>query len=77
MFRQLEGGGTKVSLRSRGPVDVEGIAREFGGGGHRNAAGFASDLDEEQLHRQTIEALQTTVEAGHGAAKAKADSEQA
>ncbi|MGI9862705.1 DHHA1 domain-containing protein [Moorella naiadis] len=31
---------TKVSLRSRGDVDVAAIAREYGGGGHKAAAGF-------------------------------------
>ncbi len=31
--------GVRVSLRSRGHVDVQAIARTFGGGGHRNAAG--------------------------------------
>jgi len=36
----------QYSLRSRGPdgVDVSEIAKGFGGGGHRNAAGFASRL---------------------------------
>lgn len=29
-----------VSLRSKGKRDVASIARKFGGGGHRNAAGF-------------------------------------
>jgi phosphoesterase RecJ-like protein len=32
------------SLRSRGEVDVAAIASAFGGGGHRNAAGFTSEL---------------------------------
>ncbi|NIR40577.1 MAG: hypothetical protein GWN79_23215 [Actinobacteria bacterium] len=32
--------GFKVSLRSRGVVDVGAIAAANGGGGHRNAAGF-------------------------------------
>lgn len=31
---------TKVSLRSRGDIDVAAIAREYGGGGHKAAAGF-------------------------------------
>lgn len=31
--------GTKVSLRSMGDVDVQEIAAEFGGGGHKGAAG--------------------------------------
>lgn len=30
----------KVSLRSRGNVDCSFLARQFGGGGHQNAAGF-------------------------------------
>jgi phosphoesterase RecJ-like protein len=40
--------GWKVSLRSRGRVDVGAIAVHFGGGGHHNAAGFEmpGDLDD-------------------------------
>jgi phosphoesterase RecJ-like protein len=34
----------KVSLRSTEDVDVSAIAREHGGGGHRRAAGFSTDL---------------------------------
>ena len=41
LIRRREDGSHKVSLRSRGEVDVEKIARHHGGGGHRNAAGFA------------------------------------
>lgn len=38
--------GTRVrcSLRSNGDYDVSGIARAFGGGGHRTAAGFETDV---------------------------------
>jgi phosphoesterase RecJ-like protein len=36
--------GTKASLRSTGDVDVSEIAQLFGGGGHRSAAGFTSQL---------------------------------
>jgi phosphoesterase RecJ-like protein len=32
-----------VGLRSRDHVDVAAVAADFGGGGHRNAAGFAAD----------------------------------
>ena len=39
LLRELEPGRHKISLRSRGAVDVEAIARRHGGGGHRNAAG--------------------------------------
>jgi hypothetical protein len=38
---QLAGDGeVKASLRSKGDFDVAAIAARYGGGGHRNAAGF-------------------------------------
>ncbi|MBF0343980.1 MAG: bifunctional oligoribonuclease/PAP phosphatase NrnA [Nitrospirae bacterium] len=40
LFKEVDTDKWKVSLRSRGEVDVSGIAQRFGGGGHRNAAGF-------------------------------------
>jgi uncharacterized protein len=33
----------QYSLRSRGDFDVSALAKRFGGGGHKNAAGFACD----------------------------------
>jgi bifunctional oligoribonuclease and PAP phosphatase NrnA len=40
----------KVSLRSSGDdVDVSAIARHSGGGGHKRAAGFSTDLEIEDL----------------------------
>ena len=43
MLRALDGT-TRVSLRSKGLVDVRAIAAAFGGGGHRNASGCTLDL---------------------------------
>ena len=57
MFRRLEDGRFKVSLRSRGPVSVEKIARRFGGGGHQNAAGFSSVAGRDELVAETLKAL--------------------
>lgn len=37
---QRSDGRIEVSLRSEGDVDVSGIAKKYGGGGHKNAAGF-------------------------------------
>lgn len=34
----------RCSLRSNGDYDVSAIAQAFGGGGHRNAAGFETDV---------------------------------
>ena len=39
----------KVSLRATEAVDVSAIAREHGGGGHRRAAGFSTDLTYAEL----------------------------
>ncbi len=48
LLRQEAGGGARVSLRSRGAVDVGAIAAHFGGGGHHNASGcfVEGELDE-------------------------------
>ena len=45
-FKQAEDGQYRVSLRSKGEVDVGRVARGFGGGGHKNASGctLAGDL---------------------------------
>ncbi|HEY5816512.1 MAG TPA: bifunctional oligoribonuclease/PAP phosphatase NrnA [Solirubrobacterales bacterium] len=40
----------KVSLRSSdGAVDVSAVARRHGGGGHKRAAGFSTDLEVDEL----------------------------
>lgn len=39
LFRQTSRGDTKVSFRANGELDVNALAREFGGGGHVKAAG--------------------------------------
>jgi bifunctional oligoribonuclease and PAP phosphatase NrnA len=49
---QADGGraARKVSMRSTdGRVDVSAIARQHGGGGHRRAAGFGTDLEYEEV----------------------------
>ena len=38
-FRQAAGDEYRVSMRSKGDIDIGGIAKTFGGGGHKNAAG--------------------------------------
>ncbi len=39
LFRQVGSEQYKISLRSKGRVDLSGLATRLGGGGHRNAAG--------------------------------------
>lgn len=47
----------KVSLRAKGEVDVAEVAQNFGGGGHRNAAGFMMKGSLEEVKARVIEAL--------------------
>lgn len=42
---QVEGSLLKFSLRSCGDYDVSALAKKFGGGGHKNAAGFTYDAE--------------------------------
>ncbi len=44
LFRETKPDWVRVSLRSRGKHDVAAVAREFGGGGHHNAAGCSFDM---------------------------------
>lgn len=59
-FREIEDG-WKVSLRSKGEINVARIAETFGGGGHRNAAGYKikGNLEEakESLLREALKTL--------------------
>lgn len=57
LFRETVRGGTKVSFRSNGVVDVNALARSFGGGGHVKAAGA---LVERPLDRVREDVLRAT-----------------
>lgn len=39
----------RVSMRSKGAIDVNAVAREFGGGGHKNASGCSAQGSLESL----------------------------
>lgn len=43
LFIELSDNRVKVSLRSRGGIDVNRFAMQFGGGGHQNASGILLD----------------------------------
>lgn len=52
LFKELSDGRVKVSLRSRGKVDIHAIALSFGGGGHQLASGILLERSlEEALHQ--------------------------
>ena len=59
-FREIDGNEWKVSLRSRGEINVASVAASFAGGGHKNAAGCtirASIEDAKQALLDKISAL--------------------
>jgi phosphoesterase RecJ-like protein len=41
-FKETGPGEWRVSLRSKGDIDINAIAKEFGGGGHKNASGCSA-----------------------------------
>ena len=51
VLKELSDGKTRVNLRSKNDYDVQKIAVEFGGGGHRNAAGCTINTGLEESER--------------------------
>jgi phosphoesterase RecJ-like protein len=41
-FKEAGPGDWRISMRSKGDVDVNAIAKEYGGGGHKNASGCSA-----------------------------------
>ncbi len=61
LFRTTNDGATKVSFRSNGLVDVDGIARSFGGGGHAKAAGALVSRPLEEVRADVVNAARALV----------------
>lgn len=55
--RELEPNVWRVSLRSKGRMDVNAIAKQFGGGGHRAASGCTIPGDEASVVTRLTDAL--------------------
>lgn len=53
-FRQIDNNQIRVSLRSRGRVDVNAIAELYGGGGHRGAAGCTIEGSWDESIREIV-----------------------
>ncbi len=52
LFRELPDARVKVSLRSKDDLDVHRLASEYGGGGHRNAAGIVLERPFDEVVEQ-------------------------
>jgi bifunctional oligoribonuclease and PAP phosphatase NrnA len=60
-FKQVEGEEYRVSMRSKGEIDIGMIAKEFGGGGHKNAAGCTVTGPIDGLQRIFIEKIEEAI----------------
>lgn len=67
LFRATADGSTKVSLRSSGSVDVNAIARRFGGGGHAKASGALMGQPLQEARHLVLEAVRDAVRTAAGA----------
>lgn len=62
-FRDLGHGKVKVSFRSTGAVDVNALARQFGGGGHAKASGALVAGGLEEVRTRVVEAARQYLDA--------------
>lgn len=63
LFRQTGDSQYKISLRSKGRVDLSGPAQSFGGGGHRNAAGGTLQGSLNEVKEKVIREIGNAVNA--------------
>lgn len=64
MFKERQGGTTKISLRSSQPINVANLATRWGGGGHAQAAGATLMMSPEQAEREVLPLLRALVGVG-------------
>jgi phosphoesterase RecJ-like protein len=56
-------GPVRISLRSKGQVDVAKFAEQFGGGGHARASGLKMNTSFDEAHDQVVAAMLKTLPA--------------
>lgn len=66
LFRECGVNEYKVSLRSKGAVNVAAIASAFNGGGHKNAAGFTVKGSLEEIRTKVMAAIRSALSAMPG-----------
>ena len=60
-FKQSEGEEYRVSMRSKGDIDIGAVAKEFGGGGHKNAAGCTVHGGIDALQKLLVEKIDRAI----------------
>jgi bifunctional oligoribonuclease and PAP phosphatase NrnA len=64
-MREVQPNAYRVSLRSKGDINVAKICEKFGGGGHKNAAGCKVIGNWDERERELVEVLNETVDRHH------------
>jgi len=57
MVEPRDDGPIRISLRSKGQVDVARFAEQFGGGGHARAAGLKLGMPFDEAHDRVVMAM--------------------
>jgi phosphoesterase RecJ-like protein len=66
VFEEVQPDLTRISLRSKTEtVDVDAVARQFGGGGHKAAAGARISGRPATVQRQVLAAIKRAIDAAH------------
>lgn len=60
-YSEMSAGFFKLSFRSKDRVNVEQVARVFGGGGHMNAAACRIEGDFPEIHRRVLDAVRSVL----------------
>jgi phosphoesterase RecJ-like protein len=63
-FKQIEGDEYRVSMRSKGEIDIGAVAKQFGGGGHKNAAGCSATGPVDVLQKLFVEKVEEAIDRG-------------
>ena len=67
-FKLVEGEQFRVSLRSKGEVDIGAVAKRYEGGGHKNASGCTVSGPIDTLQRRLVDEVEQAIDgrpAGH------------
>jgi phosphoesterase RecJ-like protein len=64
LLKEADDSTSKISLRSKGRIDVSLLAGQFGGGGHQAAAGASLPMDVEQARKEVLAAARKMLGAG-------------
>ena len=65
-FKEVQGDEYRVSMRSKGAIDIAAVAKAYGGGGHKNAAGCSATGPLDSLRQAFVQKVRHAVELQNG-----------